>query len=152
MARGYRRQPIRFEPIAPEPPVGADADGRACRDTAALRQRCYRVAMAARALEATESAQSGVADSSEEWIDRRLVGNIVRRLENFVNRELELCVGSRTRNTIMEKFLGSPCIRPHLPDYYPAPTEARVQHQIIENLKGSLHLCEGCAVQRHACI
>jgi hypothetical protein len=84
--------------------------------------------MAAKALEAAETALSGAADSREEWIDRRLVGNIVRRLENFVNRELELCVDSRTCNIVMEKFLGSPCICPHLPDYYPAPTEACVQH------------------------
>jgi hypothetical protein len=152
MARGCRRQPVRFDPIAPEAPLEADANGRTHRDTTALCQRCCRAAMAAKALEAAETALSGAADSREEWIDRRLVGNIVRRLENFVNNELELYIGSRIHNTVMEKFLGSPCICPHLPDYYPAPTEARVQHQIIENLKGSLHLCEGCAVQRHACI
>jgi hypothetical protein len=99
--------------------------------------------MAAKALEAAETALSGAADSREEWIDRRLVGNIVRRLENFVNNELELYIGSRIHNTVMEKFLGSPCICPHLPDYYPLPTKARAQYRIIENLKGSLHLVKG---------
>lgn len=69
-----------------------------------LHQRYCRVAMAAKALEAAETVQSGAADPRKEWIDRQLVGNIIRRLENFVNSELELCIGSRTCNSVMEKL------------------------------------------------
>jgi hypothetical protein len=94
-------------------------------------------------LEVAEIARSGGSGSREEWIDRRLVGNIVRRLERFVNAELELCVDSRIRTIIMEKFLGSACIRPHLPDCYPSPVEVRAQQCIIQNLKGSLDLVKG---------
>jgi hypothetical protein len=36
MARGRGRQPVRFDPIAPEALLGADADDRTRRETAAL--------------------------------------------------------------------------------------------------------------------
>ena len=83
---------------------GADVDIRTHRDTVGLYQRYCRAAMAAKALEATETIQSGAADPRKEWIDRQLVGNIIRRLENFVNSELELYIGSRTCNSVMEKL------------------------------------------------
>jgi hypothetical protein len=94
-------------------------------------------------VEAAEIARSGGSDPREEWNDRHLVGNIVRRLERFVNAKLDLYVGSRTRTIVMEKFLGSACIRLHLPDYYPPPTKAHAQQRIIQNLKGSLDLIKG---------
>jgi hypothetical protein len=120
-----------------------DARAIACRQYAALRLRRCRVARLARTLEAVEIARSSGSDSREEWIERRLVGNIMRRLERFVNAKLKLCVGSRTRTIVMENLLGFACIRPHLPNYYPPLAEARAQQRIIQNLKGSLDLVKG---------
>jgi hypothetical protein len=47
----------------------------------------------------------------------------------------------------MEEFLGAADVQPHLPKYYPAPNEAKVQLQIMDGFRCRLDLVKG--VQSH---
>ncbi len=43
----------------------------------------------------------------------------------------------------MEKLLGSKMIKPHLPNYYLPPTEAKAQHALVQGLKIELDYVKG---------
>jgi hypothetical protein len=88
-------------------------------------------------------AESEVGDEFEGIVDQREVREISTRLRRFLNHELVACPGRYTRDAVMEEFLGVADVHPHLPKYYPAPKEARVQLQIMDGLWCCLDLVKG---------
>jgi hypothetical protein len=68
---------------------------------------------------------------ANEAMDNAEVVEIAARLEAFMNTEMYGCRGFLTRNTVMEEFLGSDLVFPHLPNYFLSPAHARIQHHIL---------------------
>lgn len=78
-----------------------------------------------------------------EVVDRMEVLEISSRIEAFVDKEMYGCRGVLTRTAVMEQCLGSVLVSPHLPSYYLCPSDARVQHRIVEGLQGQLEAVKG---------
>ena len=48
------------------------------------------------------------------------------------------CPGVHSRQKVIKKFLGHPCIKPSLHSYYLPPKEATAQQLLIEGLRSDL--------------
>jgi hypothetical protein len=92
---------------------------------AAWRRQC-RVAEQHRAWETTKFALSGVDVDGRGLVNGRLVGEVVQRLDYFLNAQLHPIEERRCRDAIMERYLSSATVRPHMPEYYLKPSDARV--------------------------
>jgi hypothetical protein len=76
-------------------------------------------------------------------VDKNKVLQITSRLERFLDNEMFGCRGDLTRNAVMEEFLGSEFVSPHLPSYYLAPADAQVQQHIVQGFQGRLEAVKG---------
>lgn len=65
------------------------------------------------------------------------------RLRHFFVYELEQCRGDRTREAVIDAFMGSDDVQERLPSYYPPLIDARAQHLIIGNIKHQLDHVKG---------
>jgi hypothetical protein len=82
-------------------------------------------------------------ETPDEVVDKNKVLQIASKLEAFLNNEMFGCRGVLTRNTIMEEFLGLEFVLPHLPSYYLALVDARVQQYVVEGFQGRLEAVKG---------
>jgi hypothetical protein len=78
------------------------------------------------------------SDEFEEGFSHHSLHYHVRKLVTAVQPVLAGCPGVRSRQKVIEKFLGHPCIKPSLPSYYLPPKEAGAQQLLIEGLKSDL--------------
>jgi hypothetical protein len=78
------------------------------------------------------------SDEFEEGFSCHSLHYHVRKLVTAVQPVLAGCPSVRSRQKVIEKFLGHPCIKPSLPSYYLPPKEAGAQQLLIEGLKSDL--------------
>jgi hypothetical protein len=67
----------------------------------------------------------------------------VRQLVTKVQPVLARCLGICSRQLVIERFLGNPCIKPSLPAYYLSLKEASAQQFLIEGLNMDLQGVKG---------
>jgi hypothetical protein len=79
----------------------------------------------------TNSTDSGADDTG---LDARTVADVGARLRQFLMRELYCCDSRITWVAIMEEFLNADEVQAHLPEYFPAPEDAKAQFHIIQSL------------------
>jgi hypothetical protein len=75
------------------------------------------------------------SDEFEEGFSRYSLHYHVQKLVTAVQPVLARCPGIRSRQKVIEKFLGHPCIKLSLPSYYLSPKEAAAQQLLIEGLR-----------------
>jgi hypothetical protein len=88
----------------------------------------------------TNSTDSGAEDTG---LDARTVADVGARLRQFLMRELYCCDSRITWVAIMEEFLNADEVQAHLPEYFPAPEDAKAQFHIIQSLWDRLDTVKG---------
>lgn len=83
------------------------------------------------------------ANDIVEDVNFREVELMSMRLRRFFVYELEQCQGDRTREAVIEAFMGSDDVQQQFPSYYPPPIDARAQQLIIGNIKQQLDYVKG---------
>ena len=106
------------------------------------RQAATRRRRAEEEAEAVQNAQRRT--DRDEVLNQKQITAVSRRVVNFIANELRTCCsGPLNRCTVMERVLGSPLVFPHLPAYYLRPTEAKVNTQLLQNLRQELSQVKG---------
>lgn len=82
-------------------------------------------------------------ETAEEVVNKNEVLQIASKLEGFLDNGMVGCRGVLTRNAVMEEFLGSELVSPHLPSYYLSPTDAYVQQHVLQGFQDRLEAVKG---------
>lgn len=92
-----------------------------------------------------ESVQEGGdnSDAFEEGFCTSTLHSHVKKLVSSVEPVLVRCPSLRSRQLVLQKFLGHPSIKPSLPSFYLPRKEAVAQQLLIEGLRSDLEGVKG---------
>lgn len=144
MGNERNRLRTRFGIIRPGPEGRSAAAARAevkraaAAEASRLRMRAYRARLAEDATTVERNRRSGEGSMESSGFGERLTSRKSNKLARAIIEELEACQTQCDKSSIMEKVLNHDSVWPHLPDYYPRPSEAKSIFTFLRSFRNEL--------------